>query len=56
MLRKAAKASTQTFEVTKTGNKWKMVTATILASSVMEFELVNSFSIPSFSYTANHCN
>merc|ERR1712228_689287 len=39
MLRKAALASTPTMEITQTGNKWKMVTATALKSVVLEFEL-----------------
>merc|ERR1711976_600884 len=32
-------ASTPTMEITKTGDKWKMVTATALKSVVLEFEL-----------------
>ena len=45
MLRKAALASTPTMEITKTGDKWKMVTATALKSVVLEFELVKFFFI-----------
>ena len=45
MLRKAALASTPTMEITKTGDKWKMVTATALKSVVLEFELVKCFVI-----------
>ena len=41
MLRKAALASTPSMEVSKNGNRWKMVTSTTLKSIVLEFELVS---------------
>lgn len=39
ILRKAATVSTPTMEITKNGNKWKMVTKTILKSIEVNFEL-----------------
>ena len=40
MIRKAAMSSTPTMEITKTGNKWKIVTATKLRNVILEFEMV----------------
>ena len=40
LLRKAAMASDPTVEVTNTGNTWKIVTATILKTMTLEFEMV----------------
>ena len=34
-------ASDPTVEITNTGNKWKIVTATILKTMTLEFEMVN---------------
>ena len=42
LLRKAAMASDPTVEITNTGNKWKIVTATILKTMTLEFEMVNA--------------
>merc|ERR1711934_525374 len=39
LLRKAAMASDPTVEITNTGNKWKIVTATILKTMTLEFEM-----------------
>lgn len=40
ILRKAAMASTPTMEITVDGDKWKIVTATIMKTMTLEFELV----------------
>ena len=42
-LKKAAMASDPTVEVTNSGNKWKIVTTTILKTMTLEFEMVNAF-------------
>ena len=42
LLRKAAMASDPTVEVTNNGNTWKIVTATILKTMTLEFEMVNA--------------
>ena len=41
--RKAAMASTPKMEITKTGDKWKFVTSTIMKKMTLEFELVSIF-------------
>ena len=41
MIRKAALSSIPTMEITKTGDKWKIVTATKLRNVLLEFEMVS---------------
>ena len=40
MIRKAALSSIPTMEITKSEDKWKLVTATKLRNVILEFELV----------------
>ena len=40
MIRKAAMSSIPTMEITKCGDKWKIVTATKLRNVLLEFEMV----------------
>ena len=40
MIRKAAISSIPTMEITKSGEKWKIVTATKLKNVLLEFEMV----------------
>ena len=40
MIRKAAMSSIPTMEITKSGEKWKLVTATKLRNIILDFEMV----------------